>query len=108
MLSRPILLALALTLAAPLVGCGKDSLQPFDWAPEPAPRGPKEDFTRIGVCYNRQTATPEQVLAVAQAKCEPGTTPYLIDQDMMLVCPLLTPMRATYACVKAQTSAPPQ
>jgi hypothetical protein len=106
MLSRPILLILALALAVPLPGCGSDSLQPFDWAPEPPPKGPKEDFTRIGVCYNRQTATPEQVLAVAQAKCEPGTTPYLLDQDLMLVCPLLTPARATYACVKTDMSTP--
>ena len=61
---------------------------------------------RIGVCYNRQTSTPEQVYAVAKASCDPGTTPYLIDQDMLLTCPLLTPVRATYACVKTESSAP--
>ena len=104
--SRPILFVLALALTAPLVGCGKDSLQPFDWAPEPAPRGPREDFNRIGVCYNRQTATPQQVYAVAVAKCDPGTTPYPIDQDMLLSCPLLTPVRATYACMKTPVQAP--
>jgi len=108
---RPTLLALAVALTAALSGCGSQSLRPFDWAAEPAPRGPKEDFDRIGVCYNRQTATPEQVYEVAKAKCDPGTTPYLIDQDMLLSCPLLTPARATYACVKTAspaTPAPPQ
>lgn len=101
--SRPLLLVLAVALTVSLAGCGADSLQPFDWSPEPAPRGPKEDFSRIGVCYNRQTATPEEVYEVARKKCDPGTTPYLIDQDILLVCPLLTPARATYACIKTPT-----
>ncbi len=101
-LSRISALAL-LTLAT---GCGAGTLAPFDTVPRPPPAGAREDFSRIGVCYNRETSTPRQILEVARRNCEPGTTPRLIEQDTFLTCPLLTPTRATVACLKPGTAWP--
>jgi hypothetical protein len=86
-----------------MTGCGEGSMLPFDTVPRSPPAGAHEDFSRIGVCYNRETSTPRQVLAVARRNCEPGTTPRLIEQDARGSCPLLTPMRATFACLKPGT-----
>lgn len=93
-------------LVGTLLGCGSNSLPPFDTKAEPPPKGVTENFTRIGVCYNRLTTTPDQVIQVARDNCEPGTTPYLVGQDTELTCPLLTPVRATFACL-APAMTPP-
>jgi len=95
----------AFTLAVTAAGCS-GSLPPFDTRPKSAPPAAHEDFSRIGVCYNSFTATREMVLAVARANCDPGTAPYLLTQDTDLVCPLLTPERATFACLKPGTPPP--
>jgi hypothetical protein len=92
--------ALIVALAALAAGCGQGSLPPFDTNPKPPPKGAHEEFSRIGVCYNRETATPQQVIAVARANCESGTQPRLIDQDVLMTCPLSMPVRATFACLK--------
>lgn len=97
-----------LVVTALLAACTPGALPPFDTTPKLAPPGVHEDFTRVGVCYNRETATPQQVLDVARGVCEPGTTPSLIEQDMELFCPILTPVRATFACLKSGTSTPPR
>ena len=99
-------LVAAVILAAAATGCG-NSLPPFDTAPAPAPPNAHEDFSRIGVCYNSLTASRENVIAVARANCDPGTTPYLVSEDARLDCPLLIPQRATFACVKSGTPPPP-
>ena len=101
-------MGLALVLAAFSGACGRDALPPFDATPKRPPPGVHEDFSRVGVCYNSKTATPKQVLDVARATCEPGTTPSLIEQDMWLTCPLLTPVRATFACLKPGMTPPPR
>ena len=98
-------LVTALALAVAATGCG-DSLPPFDTVPAPAPANAHEDFSRIGVCYNSITTTRESVIAVARANCDPGTTPYLISEDARLNCPLLTPQRATFACIKPGSPPP--
>jgi hypothetical protein len=98
----------ALALAIVAAACVQGSLPPFDTVPKPPPAGVREDFTRIGVCYSRQTSTPRQVLEVAQRNCEPGTRPWLIEQDTHLTCPLLTPTRATFACLKPGMAPPPR
>jgi len=95
-----------LALATLTAACGAGSLPPFDTAPKPAPLGVHEEFTRIGVCYNRETSTPRQVLAVARHNCVQGTTPWLIEQDARGACPLLTPTRATFACLKPGMAPP--
>lgn len=91
---------LGLALAMLATACGQGSLPPFDTVPIPPRPGAHEDFSRVGVCYNRETSTPRQVLDVARRNCEPGTRPWLIEQDTHLTCPLLTPTRATFACLK--------
>jgi len=98
----------AIALATLVAGCSPGSLPPFDTAPRPPPHGVHEDFSRIGVCYNRETSTPRQVLDVARHNCEPGTTPRLLEQDTLLACPLLTPTRATFACLKPGMMPPAQ
>jgi hypothetical protein len=96
----------AVALLSIASACGTGSLPPFDIVPKPAPAGVHEDFSRIGVCYNRETSTPGQVLAVAKRNCEPGTTPRLIEQDTHGMCPLLTPIRATFACLRPGMAVP--
>ena len=95
-------LALAILAAA----CGQARLAPIDTLPKPPAAGVHEAFNRIGVCYNRETSTPRQVLDVARHNCEPGTRPWLIEQDTHLTCPLLTPIRATFACLKPGMAPP--
>jgi len=97
---------IVLALATLLSGCGSGSLPPFDWSPKPAPPDSHENFTRVGVCYNRATATRRQVTQIARSTCDPGTIPYLLEQDFAESCPLLTPERATYACLKPGTPPP--
>ena len=101
-----------MTLAVGLMGlaaaCGPGSLPPFDATPKSPPPGVQEDFTRVAVCYSSKTATPKQVLDVARGLCEPGTTPSLIEQDSWRACPLLTPVRATFACLKPGMPPPPR
>ena len=92
------LAAVALALAAS--ACGQAILAPYDTAPKPPPPHAHEEFNRVGVCYNRETSTPRQVMDVARRNCDLGTRPWLIEQDMGLTCPLLTPTRATFACLK--------
>ena len=98
----------ALALAGLANACSQGGLPPFDTTPRSAPLGVHEDFTRVGVCYNSKTATPRQVLDAARGVCEPGTTPSLIEQDTLLTCPLLTPVRATFACLKPGMPPPPR
>jgi len=100
--------AVALALVTLASGCARDALPPFDTTPKRPPPGAHEEFSRVGVCYSRETATPAQVLEVARASCEPGTTPSLIEQDTWLTCPLLTPVRATFACLKPGMAPPPR
>ncbi|HXP74532.1 MAG TPA: hypothetical protein VN823_10335 [Stellaceae bacterium] len=95
---------LALTMLA--AACGQASLPPFDTVPKPPPAGTHEDFSRIGVCYNREATTPRQILEVARHNCEPGTRPWLVAQDTHLTCPLLTPIRATFACLRLGMTPP--
>jgi hypothetical protein len=96
----------ALALAILAAACGQGSLPPIDTEPKPPPAGVREDFSRIGVCYNRETSTPREILDVARRNCEPGTQPWLIGQDTHLTCPLLTPTRATFACLKPGVTPP--
>jgi hypothetical protein len=45
--------------------------------------------------------TPDAVRAVAEEACTGIGAPQLVEQDMRLACPLLTPTRATFACLPA-------
>jgi len=74
-------------------------LSPFETVP---PTGVAADSatTRVAVCYNALTASPEQLLGIAAASCGPGTTPQPAGRDFTLdYCPVLIPARSTYSCV---------
>ncbi len=72
-------------------------LPPFETVPPPA--SADSEATRVAVCYNALTASPEQLLGVATASCGAGATPQPVGRDLTLsYCPLFTPARATFAC----------
>jgi hypothetical protein len=72
-------------------------LPPFETVP--AEGAGDSAATRVGVCYNRLTASSEQLLAIAAASCGAGSTPKPAGRDVSLTyCPLLTPSRATFIC----------
>jgi len=95
-----------LALAFLAAGCGEGILPPFDTEPKRPRAGVHEDFDRVGVCYNSETSTPDEVLEVARHNCGAGTRPWLIVQDTHLTCPLLIPTRATFACLKPGMAPP--
>jgi hypothetical protein len=82
-----------------LAGCSQ--AVPYEWSPREARKGPGESLPRVGVCYNAMFTTPEQVRATAEEACTGIGSPQLVEQDMRLACPLLTPVRATFACLPA-------
>jgi hypothetical protein len=92
-LRRAGLLALVMLTAS----CGS-LVEPFQGVPR-LPEGSADIGDRIGVCYNKIFSTPEQVRVVAAEACGPDTTPQLLEQDLRLSCPLLTPARATFQCL---------
>lgn len=54
----------------------------------------------IGICYNAITTTAAQVRALAVQGCGTDGVPHAIERDFKLdFCPLLTPARATFACL---------
>jgi len=73
-------------------------LPPFETVP-PGAAAADSATTRVAVCYNALTASPEQLLGIATASCGPGTTPQPAGHDITLdYCPLFIPARATYTC----------
>jgi hypothetical protein len=88
-----------LVLALLLAGCSQAA--PYEWSPLEARKGPGETLPRVGVCYNAMFTTPEDVRAVAEEACTGIGSPHLVEQDMRLACPVLTPVRATFACIPA-------
>ncbi len=55
--------------------------------------------SEVAICYSKLAATPEDVRTAAAQECSAGTKPQLVSQDMnMDVCPVLTPVRATFSC----------
>jgi hypothetical protein len=72
-------------------------LPPFETVPPDA--AADNATTRVAVCYNSLTASPEQLLGIAAASCGPGATPQPAGRDVALdYCPVLIPSRATYSC----------
>jgi hypothetical protein len=87
-------------LLALLVLPACSQLAPVEAAP--AATGDAE-ANSVGVCYSRVASTPAQIADAAARECLPGTTPRLVGQDFnMSLCPVLTPIRATFACVAAK------
>jgi hypothetical protein len=90
---------LRLALFWPLLLCLTQCwLPPFDTVP-PTDAAADSATTRVAVCYNALTASPEQLLGIAATSCGPGTTPQPAGRDISLdYCPVLIPSRATYSC----------
>jgi hypothetical protein len=92
-------IAVAALLSA-LVQCSalSGALPPFETVTPPA-RGDAAAVTRVSVCYNSLTTTADQVRAIAADSCGSDTTPRPLERDLTLNnCPVLEPLRATFAC----------
>ncbi|HEY0525300.1 MAG TPA: hypothetical protein VGD08_18045 [Stellaceae bacterium] len=80
-------------------GCASQQiLPPFETQPRAADAATPDPRQRVGVCYSALSSTPQQVLSLARESCPVDQPPHLIAQDLWLTCPLLTPIRATFAC----------
>jgi len=97
--AKSVVLVLAL-LSLVLGGCA-DALPPSEGAPAAA--GPGGGLSpRVAFCYNRLTTTLHRLEALAAEACGPGSEPRPVeDKDMVLsACPITTPARMTFACLK--------
>jgi hypothetical protein len=97
-------IALAALLAG-LAQCGRPAsvLPPFETVAPTVKNEPANAALRVSVCYNSFTTTAEQVRAIAADSCGAETTPRPIERDLTLAhCPVLEPLRATFACEPAQ------
>jgi hypothetical protein len=66
------------------------SLGPFE--------GPQLAGQQHTLCYNRAAASPEELQTLATQACG-GAAPRLLDQTIdWSACPLLVPMRVSFAC----------
>jgi hypothetical protein len=86
-----------------LFQCGSPTgvLPPFETVVPPA-KGDAATVTRVSVCYNSLTTTADQVRAIAADSCGSETTPRPLERDLTLTnCPILEPLRATFACQPA-------
>lgn len=85
-------------LLALLAGCS--ALAPYPTVPPAPPPGKAAAGTRVAICYDGLAASRAQVRARAQRECPAATTARRIATDLrMNHCPLLLPVRATFACV---------
>ena len=97
-----------IALAALLTGlaqCGRPAsvLPPFETVAPTVKNEPANAALRVSVCYNSFTTTAEQVRAIAADSCGAETTPRPVERDLTLAhCPLLEPLRATFACEAPQ------
>lgn len=108
---------LAGLLALALAGCSE--LAPFETAtPDPveksitagAPTGAQgtPTVTAVSVCYSRLTGSREQVRDIAKLECAAGSPPVLVEQRLDIkICPVLTPVRATFKCATPPAAGPP-
>ena len=104
MTGLPRIVVLAALLAG-LVHCGRPAsvLPPFETVAPTVKDPPANAALRVSVCYNSFTTTAEQVRAIAADGCGAETTPRPVERDLTLAhCPVLQPLRATFACEPAQ------
>ena len=100
--SRRIVLAV---LLAALAQCERpvSMLPPFETVAPSVKNAPANAALRVSVCYNSFTTTADQVRAIAADSCGAETTPRPLERDLTLAhCPVLEPLRATFACEPAQ------
>ena len=97
-------IALAVLLAG-LAQCGRPAsvLPPFETVAPTVKNAPADAPLRVSVCYNSFTTTADQVRAIAADSCGAETMPRPLERDLTLAhCPVLEPLRATFACEPAQ------
>jgi hypothetical protein len=90
---RAAILAVALAAA----GCGS-FVAPFEGVPRLPAGDAVEEGPRVAICYNGLFTTPAQVRKLAEDACGESTTPRLAVQDIRGMCPLATPVRASFVC----------
>ena len=96
--------ALAVLLAG-LTQCGRPAsvLPPFETVAPTVKNEAANAALRVSVCYKSLTTTAEQVRTIAAESCGAETTPRPVERDLTLAhCPILEPLRATFACEPAQ------
>jgi hypothetical protein len=60
--------------------------------------GPQPSAEQHSLCYNRASASPEQLHALAVQACG-GKAPQFVDHTIDLsACPILVPVRVSFAC----------
>lgn len=60
--------------------------------------GPQPNAEQHSLCYNRASATPEQLHALAVQACG-GRAPQFVNHLIDLsACPILVPVRVSFAC----------
>ena len=59
-----------------------------------------EDITEVAICYNKYSTTPKGIRDLAQAECAKYDKDASYSYQDYRECPLMTPRRAVFACVK--------
>jgi hypothetical protein len=60
--------------------------------------GPAPSADLHSLCYNRVSATPDQLHTVATQACSGAEPRFVLQQMDLTACPLLIPMRVSFAC----------
>ncbi|HUZ75048.1 MAG TPA: hypothetical protein VMU87_18850 [Stellaceae bacterium] len=60
--------------------------------------GPQPSPDAHSLCYNRLSTSAERLRALAATVCNGGTPRYLAQGLDLSACPLLVPMRVSFAC----------
>jgi hypothetical protein len=102
--ARQKLRQLALLLPLILFGCS-GGLAPYVHNPgefdrnSPTFAKAPTDLSRVAICYNSSSSTPQDILALAESSCAQFGKIDRFDHQNLLQCPLLTPARAFFQCV---------
>ena len=59
-----------------------------------------DDINKVQICYNKGSTTPEVVLEMAGNECGLYGKRANFQKQDVLHCPLLTPVMATFSCIK--------
>lgn len=59
-----------------------------------------DDMDQVRICYNRRATTPEALLAMARKECGLYGKRALFQKHEFLQCPIATPARVTFQCLK--------
>lgn len=90
----------AVLLAAALAGCS--TLSPFATVPRAAQKS-EPAGARIALCYNPLTTSASEAKKEAGKECAANQVAVRVATDWHLdYCPVLLPVRATFACVHAK------